>query len=72
MLFRKILITAGNWHLRYYFPKGTDFTDASNEELRDVISKINNRPRKILGYQTANEVFTQLLNQEKGGVAIDY
>ena len=62
----------GNWHLRYYFPKGTDFTDVSSEELQDVINEINNRPRKILGYQTANEVFAQLLNQEKGGVAIDY
>lgn len=62
----------GNWHIRYYFPKGTDFTDVSEEELQDVISEINNRPRRILGYQTANEVFAQLLNQEEGGVAIDY
>ena len=62
----------GNWHIRYYFPKGTDFTNVSDEELQDVINEINNRPRKILGYQTANEVFAQLLNQEKGGVAIDY
>ena len=60
----------GNWHIRYYFPKGTDFAKVSNEELQDVIWEINNRPRKILGYQTAEEVFTNLLNQEKGGVGI--
>lgn len=61
----------GNWHIRYYFPKGTDFTSVSDEELYDVIEEINNRPRKILSYQTANEVFTQLLAEEQGGVAFN-
>lgn len=56
----------GNWHLRYYFPKGTDFTEVPEEELRDVIEEINNRPRKILGYQTAQEVFTKLLKEAQG------
>lgn len=60
----------GNWHIRYYFPKGTDFKTISDEELQDVIEEINNRPRKILGYQTANEVFNQLL-LDTGGVAIN-
>lgn len=60
----------GNWHLRYYFPKGTDFKTITEEELQDVIEEINNRPRKILGYQTANEVFNQLL-LDTGGVAIN-
>lgn len=59
----------GNWHLRYYFPKGTDFNEVTEEELQAVIEEINQRPRKILGYQTAQEVFNSLL--EKGrGVAI--
>lgn len=62
----------GNWLLRYYFPKGTDFSKVSDYELQEVINEINNRPRKILGYQTANEVFQELLNQQnKGGVAIN-
>lgn len=56
----------GNWHLRYYFPKGTDFTDVSEEELQDVIEEINSRPRKILGYLTANEMFTKLLEEAQG------
>lgn len=56
----------GNWHLRYYFPKGTDFTDVSDEELQDVIEEINSRPRKILGYLTANEMFTKLLKEAQG------
>lgn len=61
----------GNWHLRYYFPKGTDFAAVSEEELQDAINEINNRPRKILGFQTAREVFTKLL-KEDAGVAIAY
>lgn len=56
----------GNWHLRYYFPKGTDFTEVSDEELQEVIEEINSRPRKILGYLTANEMFTKLLKEAQG------
>lgn len=57
----------GNWHLRYYFPKGTDFREVSDEELQDVVDEINNRPRKILGYMTAREKFNQLLLEEGKG-----
>lgn len=56
----------GNWLLRYYFPKGTDFATVTNRELQAVVRELNNRPRKILGFQTANEVYYQLLKQ--GGV----
>lgn len=58
----------GNWHLRYYFPKGTDFADISEEELQEVIEEINNRPRKILAYRTAQEKFDQLLQKETQGL----
>lgn len=53
----------GNWLLRYYFPKGTDFSTVTDKELRAVVRELNNRPRKILGFQTANEVYYQLLKQ---------
>jgi len=56
----------GNWHLRYYFPKGTDFATVTNKELQAVINEINNRPRKILGFKTANEVYYQLLKKSRG------
>lgn len=56
----------GNWHLRYYFPKGTDFQEVPDEELQDVVTEINNRPRKILGYMSAQEKFDQLLEEAKG------
>lgn len=50
----------GNWHIRYYFPKGTDFKTVPDEELQDVVEEINNRPRKILNYRTAQEVYLEL------------
>lgn len=46
-----------NGLIRCYFPKGTDFTKVTEEDLADVIWELNNRPRKILQYQTSQEVF---------------
>lgn len=51
----------GNWHLRYYLPKGTDLKTLTEEELQDIVEEINNRPRKILGFQTAKEVYQKYL-----------
>jgi IS30 family transposase len=50
-----------NLWIRYYFPKGTDFSSIGKEELRDVERELNNRPRKRLGYKTPREVFTEYL-----------
>lgn len=52
----------GNGLLRCYFPKGTDFAKVTDEELEDVIWELNNRPRKVLQYKTAQEVFNEHLN----------
>ncbi|HAH55028.1 MAG TPA: IS30 family transposase [Flavobacterium sp.] len=43
--------------LRQYFPKKTDFTQLTNEEIQLAVMAINNRPRKSLNYLTANEVY---------------
>lgn len=45
-----------NKMIRRYFPKGTDFTEVSQKQIDCVISIINHKPRKILGYQSALEV----------------
>ncbi len=50
-----------NGVLRRYFPKGTDFKEISQEEINEVIYEINSKPRKCLGYNTAQEVFTRNL-----------
>ena len=36
--------------IRFFFPKGCDFHKVSEEDLQNVVSLINNRPRKTLGY----------------------
>ena len=41
-------------------PKGTEITD-DQSYLDMVASELNNRPRRILGYRTPAEVFTDLL-----------
>lgn len=51
-----------NLWIRYYFPKGTDFSTISEEELRDVEDELNNRPRKRLNFKTPQEVFSEYLN----------
>lgn len=49
-----------NGRLRRYFPKGTSFADLDTAELDAIITEINNRPRKVLGWATPAEVFTEL------------
>jgi IS30 family transposase len=50
-----------NGMVRRYFPKGTDFSKITDEQVAWVESRINNRPRKCLGYKTPAEVATVAL-----------
>lgn len=59
-----------NGLLRQYFPKGTDLSRWSAEDLEAVAYTLNNRPRKILGWKTPTEVFEdQLRSLHQPGVA---
>ena len=59
-----------NGLLRQYFPKGTDLSRWSAEDLEAVAHALNNRPRKILGWRTPAEVFEeQLRSLPQTGVA---
>ncbi|XMN04711.1 IS30 family transposase [Streptomyces griseobrunneus] len=59
-----------NGLLRQYFPKGTDLSRWSAEDLEAVAYALNNRPRKILGWKTPAEVFEeQLRSLQQPGVA---
>jgi IS30 family transposase len=49
-------IENANKMIRRYFPKGTDFRLVTQEEVDRVVSIINNKPRKILGYRSSLEV----------------
>ena len=51
-----------NGLIRFFFPRGTDFTKVSDEQLDDVLDLINNRPRKCLGYLSPNEFINKVLH----------
>ncbi|MER6076429.1 IS30 family transposase [Streptomyces sp. NPDC001817] len=50
-----------NGLLRQYFPKRTDLSIHTAEDLRAVEDRLNNRPRKALGWQTPAQVFASAL-----------
>jgi IS30 family transposase len=43
--------------IRRYLPKGTSLKTLTQEELDDIVWEINNRPRKILNFNTPHEVY---------------
>ena len=45
-----------NGLLRRFFPKKTSFANISTEDVNRVVSLINNRPRKRLGFRTPYEI----------------
>jgi hypothetical protein len=56
--------------LRQYFPKGTDLSRWSAQDLEAVAHTLNNRPRKSLNWRTPAEVFEEQLGSlQQPGVA---
>ena len=53
-----------NGLIRQYIPKGTDFSGITDEFVSWVENKLNNRPRKRLGYLTPNEKFNSILTNQ--------
>ena len=50
-----------NGLIRQYFPKGTDFADVSDEDIKVVQRKLNDRPRKALNFYKPDEVINMLV-----------
>ena len=46
-----------NGLIRQYVPKGNDVRTLTNEQIEHIMDRLNNRPRKSLGFLTPNEVF---------------
>jgi len=46
-----------NGLIRQYVPKGSDVRTLTNEQVQHIMDRLNNRPRKSLGFLTPNEVF---------------
>lgn len=53
-----------NGLIRQYFPKNRDFTTITQQEIDTAMERLNNRPRKRLGFLTPSQVFF------KSGVAL--
>lgn len=48
---------------RGFIPKGISMEDYSDEEISDIADAINDKPRRILGYQSASELFEAFLDK---------
>ena len=46
-----------NGLIRQYLPKGKSFDDLTDQEVEHIMDRLNNRPRKCLGFRTPNQVF---------------
>jgi IS30 family transposase len=46
-----------NGLIRQFFPKGTNFNDVTNKEIKEVLFLLNNRPMKTRKNKTPNEIF---------------
>ena len=51
-----------NGLLRQFFPKGTDFSRLSRCEIKRVQHLMNERPRRVLGWQSPYEAFENMLH----------
>jgi transposase, IS30 family len=50
-----------NGLVRYYLPKGTNFCTVTHKDIQNIEDKLNNRPRKCLGYKTPKELMDAAL-----------
>ena len=53
-----------NGILRRYFPRNINLQELTDYDIYLIQEKINNRPRKILGYRSPNQVAKELIGKE--------
>jgi transposase, IS30 family len=52
-----------NGLIRQYFPKKTDFTQVTDQDINQIQERLNNRPRKSLDYAKPNELLSKQLTK---------
>lgn len=57
----KGLVENTNKWIRHFIPKKTDLATVTNETIVQVLMYLNERPRQVLGYRTANDVYLEYL-----------
>ncbi len=50
--------------IRQYIPKKTDFSIVNDHHIRDIIMKLNSRPRKKLNFKSPGTIFLNSFNSE--------
>lgn len=51
----------GNRMVRRFLPKGTDFDKLTQRQVQRIENWVNNYPRRMFGYKTANEMARELM-----------
>lgn len=54
-----------NGLIRRYFPKGTDFNSITEQQLKYVQDRLNNRPRKVLNYKSPKFMMELEIGRQK-------
>lgn len=57
----KGLVENTNKWIRHFIPKKTDLSTVTKETIVQVLTYLNERPRQVLGYRTANDVYLEYL-----------
>lgn len=57
-----------NGLIRQYFPKGTEFADVTDEEVKIMQDQMNGRPRETLGWKTPAEALAEELAKAQGAM----
>lgn len=58
--YQKGTVEQTNGLIRRYLPRGLDLRTISNQQIYDIQERLNNTPRKVLGYLTPKEVLFDL------------
>lgn len=60
----KGLVENTNKWIRHFIPKKTDLQTVTGETIAQVLTYLNERPRQVLGYRTANAVYLERLTTQ--------